>query len=135
MAAKLNRINPKQAFAMKDCAFIDIRSSMEFLFVGHPTRFVNIAWIDEPKWEINQNFAQEVENLVQKKFKDNVKKTPIILICRSGVRSIDAGIVLLENGFTDVYSVDEGFEGDIDDNSQRGNLGGWRYHGLPWVQC
>jgi hypothetical protein len=31
--------------------------------------------------------------------------------------------------------VDEGFEGDLDDNHQRGNTGGWRFHGLPWEQC
>jgi len=27
---------------------IDVRSSMEFLFVGHPTGAIHIPWIDEP---------------------------------------------------------------------------------------
>ncbi|WP_419641644.1 rhodanese-like domain-containing protein, partial [Thiolapillus sp.] len=27
---------------------IDVRSSMEFLFVGHPVGAVHIPWIDEP---------------------------------------------------------------------------------------
>jgi hypothetical protein len=33
-----------------------------------------------------------------------------------------------------VFNVLEGFEGDLDDNYQRGRLNGWRTHGLPWVQ-
>ena len=28
----------------------------------------------------------------------------------------------------------EGFEGDKDDQGHRGQVGGWRFHGLPWVQ-
>jgi sulfur dioxygenase len=27
-----------------------------------------------------------------------------------------------------------GFEGDLDEQGHRGNRGGWRHAGLPWVQ-
>jgi rhodanese-related sulfurtransferase len=64
-----------------------------------------------------------------------VSGAPVILICRSGKRSIDAGSALLEAGFSQVYQVDEGFEGELDDHHQRGSVGGWRFHGLPWEQC
>jgi rhodanese-related sulfurtransferase len=58
----------------------------------------------------------------------------VVLICRSGNRSVDAGLALESAGFTKVYNVLEGFEGDLDDHHQRGNIGGWRKHGLPWEQ-
>jgi hypothetical protein len=31
--------------------------------------------------------------------------------------------------------VDEGFEGDRDEDHHRSTLGGWRFHDLPWEQC
>ena len=62
------------------------------------------------------------------------KDRAIILICRSGKRSVDAGLELEKHGFTDVSNVLEGFEGELDRDHHRGNLGGWRKHGLPWRQ-
>ena len=60
---------------------------------------------------------------------------PIVLICRSGKRSMEAGRVLLEAGFKRVFSINEGFEGELDDHHHRSTVGGWRFHGLPWEQC
>lgn len=114
---------------------IDVRSSMEFLFVGHPVGAVHIAWIDDPDWEVNTDFANEVESLVKKKSPDFYINSPIILICRSGVRTKEAGNVLIEAGFKNVMFVDEGFEGERNKNDQRSTVGGWRYHGMPWKQC
>jgi rhodanese-related sulfurtransferase len=45
-----------------------------------------------------------------------------------------AARALAAAGFTRLYNVAEGFEGDRDADSHRGALGGWRYHGLPWEQ-
>ena len=58
---------------------------------------------------------------------------PLLLICRSGVRSIAAARRATELGLT-AYNVTEGFEGDPDQHAQRGHLGGWRHAGLPWRQ-
>ena len=42
---------------------------------------------------------------------------------------------VLENaGFSDVYNVLHGFEGDLDENFHRGHKSGWRFDGLPWAQ-
>ncbi len=60
---------------------------------------------------------------------------PIVLICRSGKRSLEAGRFLLEDGLNEVYHISEGFEGDLDEQHHRSTLGGWRYAGLPWEQC
>ena len=118
---------------------IDIRSSMEFLFVGHPKGAVHIAWIDEPDWTVNPDFVTDVRKLMLGGVIGDPREgycgAPIILICRSGKRSKEAGAALLAAGFKAVYHVQDGFEGDLDENHHRSTLGGWRFHGLPWAQC
>ena len=116
---------------------IDIRSSMEYLFVGHPVGAIHVPWIDEPDWTVNKNFVTDIRKLVlggaiQDSESDSVH---LILICRSGKRSREAAQVLLEAGFDNIYHIDEGFEGELSDDHQRSTLGGWRFHGLPWEQC
>jgi len=109
---------------------IDVRSSMEFLFVGHPKKALNIAWIDEPDWIINPDFTAEITQAC-----GGDKSRAVILICRSGVRSLEAGNYLLTQGFKQVYNVLDGFEGDLDNHHQRSTVNGWRFHQLPWEQC
>jgi rhodanese-related sulfurtransferase len=58
----------------------------------------------------------------------------VILICRSGKRTLDAGRALEAAGFTDVVNVVHGFEGDLDEAFRRSTLNGWRFDGLPWEQ-
>lgn len=134
-------LTPKAAYAfLQDnphSVLIDIRSSMEYLFVGHPIGSVHIPWIDEPDWQVNPEFAVQVQRLVESRFKsaDAHQEVAILLICRSGKRSREAGDLLLNQGFHKVMHIDEGFEGERDDNHHRGTLGGWRFHGLPWEQC
>jgi len=116
---------------------IDVRSNMEFLFIGHPKGAINIPWIDEPDWKINPHFAIEVRKVILGGIAchDDAGCAPIVLICRSGKRSLDAGEVLLNEGFSNVYNVVDGFEGELDEDHHRRTLGGWRFHGLPWEQC
>ena len=116
---------------------VDIRSTMEYLFVGHPTGSIHVAWIDEPDWTVNPHFVTDVRKVMLggATSHDSIGAAPVVLICRSGKRSIDAGKALLEAGFSNIYYVDEGFEGDLDESRHRGTLGGWRFRGLPWEQC
>jgi rhodanese-related sulfurtransferase len=58
----------------------------------------------------------------------------VVLLCRSGKRSAAAAEAAAKAGFTQVYNVLEGFEGDLDSQNQRGDVGGWRYWNLPWQQ-
>ncbi|CAK0755449.1 Rhodanese domain protein [Gammaproteobacteria bacterium] len=137
----INSLTPRQSFEFLQqnplSILIDCRSSMEFLFVGHPVGAVHVAWIDEPTWDINPNFVAEVRKVIQGRTSSNhqVEDNPLLLICRSGKRSLDAGKALLQAGFHALYNITEGFEGDLDDKHQRGNANGWRFHGLPWEQC
>lgn len=114
---------------------IDVRSSMEFLFVGHPKGAISIPWIDEPDWDINPNFVHQVQMALKKTDESNASDKSVLLICRSGVRSLEAGNALCQAGFTLVYNILDGFEGPRDAENHRSTLGGWRYHGLPWEQC
>ena len=137
---QLSHLSPREAYdilqSIPSALLIDIRSNMEFLFVGHPTDALHVPWIDEPDWEVNPDFVKEVRQLMLGGVCDQGESTPpIILICRSGKRSVDAGNVLLEAGFHNVCHVDEGFEGDRDNDHHRSSVGGWRFRGLPWQQC
>ncbi len=114
---------------------IDVRSSMEYLFVGHPQGAVHVPWIDEPDWVINEHFVTDIRKLALGGLHESIDDVPIILICRSGNRSAEAGVKLLEAGINNVYNIDEGFEGKLDKNHHRSTVGGWRYHDLPWEQC
>lgn len=118
-------------------AFIDVRSDMEYLFIGHPSGSVNIPWIEEPNWEVNPHFVRDVRKLILGGVIDSPEhhSVPVLLICRSGNRSDEAGKLLVENGFSRVYNIVQGFEGELDDNHQRGTIAGWRFDNLPWEQC
>lgn len=134
-------IKPKQAWQLlKDdprAVLVDIRSTMEFLFVGHASSALHVAWIDEPEWTVNPHFVTDVRKVMLggATAHGDIGGAPVVLICRSGKRSMDAGTALLQAGFSSVYKVDEGFEGELDDHHHRGSVGGWRFHGLPWEQC
>jgi rhodanese-related sulfurtransferase len=117
---------------------IDVRSHMEFLFIGHPVGAINIPWIDEPDWVLNPSFVREVRQLVLGGLSHEQgggNETPIILICRSGKRSLEAGHVLMGEGFHRVYNIAGGFEGELDEQHHRSTINGWRHAGLPWAQC
>ena len=62
------------------------------------------------------------------------KERPLLLICRSGKRTLEAGKALEAAGFQEVAHVLHGFEGDLNDDFKRSSLNGWRYDHLPWEQ-
>ena len=116
---------------------IDIRSTMEYLFVGHPKGAIHVAWIDEPDWTVNPHFVTDVRKVMLGGATAHgaIDGAPIVLVCRSGKRSLDASRALLAAGFSEVCFVDEGFEGELDEHHHRNTRGGWRFHDLPWEQC
>jgi len=99
------------------------------MYVGHPVGAEHVAWQEAPDWEIDTEFADKVKRLVSGDL-----ARPVLVICRSGHRSLYAGEALEAAGFTWVINVLEGFEGPLDDDYHRGTRGGWRYRGLPWQQ-
>lgn len=106
---------------------IDVRTTAEWNWVGVPdiagVRF--IEWVSWPGGAANPSFVEHAsEGLDQ--------ATPILMLCRSGGRSAAAATALTEAGFTAVFNIEDGFEGDLDAGGHR--IGGWRGAGLPWRQ-
>ncbi len=136
---QLNHISPAEGFDILQrdsrALFIDIRSNMEFLFVGHPRGAIHLPWIDEPDWTVNKDFVREIRQLLLGGVSQDHGSPPIILICRSGKRSKEAGETLVKAGIKNVCHISEGFEGDLDEQHHRSAIGGWRFRGLPWEQC
>ena len=128
----MQHLTPKEAFEFlkqtADAVFVDCRSEMEYLFVGHPKGAILVPWNDGSNWDINPDFVAHVK-------KATSIDSPVILICRSGNRSLDAGRALEESGFSKVYNVLHGFEGELDADHHRGATTGWRFEDLPWEQC
>ncbi|MFT3803111.1 MAG: rhodanese-like domain-containing protein [Burkholderiaceae bacterium] len=110
-----------------EAVIVDVRSAEERKFVGHVPGTLHVAWASGTSLTRNPRFVRELE---AKTGKDQ----PVLLLCRSGKRSLQAAEAAAKAGFTRVFNVLEGFEGELDDNHQRGHHDGWRWHGLPWVQ-
>ena len=138
----IKEITPPEAWEIlqsnQNATLFDVRTIMEFDYVGHPVGAVNIPWQESPNWVIDENFPEKVEQTLQAKYRTeidkDIKSLPLLTICRSGKRSQAAAEALKNNGFRDLYNVDEGFEGDRDGKSHRSKINGWRYHNLPWEQ-
>ena len=112
-----------------DTLFVDVRMEIESMYVGRPPRVHNIPWYEYPDMTPDpQKFATAVER------EAGHKERPLLLICRSGVRTLHAGQALEAAGFTDVAHVVHGFEGDLDTYFRRSVLNGWRHDNLPWEQ-
>ncbi len=105
---------------------VDIRSRAEREWVGFVPEALGIEWKVWPGMAMNPNFDSELKAIVP-------EGALVMLLCRSGVRSIAAAKQAQSLGYT-AYNILEGFEGDPDGEEHRGQKGGWRYRGLPWRQ-
>lgn len=114
-------------FEQGAAVLVDVRSGEERKFVGHVPGSVHVAWATGTALTRNPRFARELEAKVR-------KDAVVLLLCRSGKRSALAAEVAAKAGFTSVFNVLEGFEGEIDAQQHRGVADGWRFRGLPWVQ-
>ncbi|KGH00758.1 sulfurtransferase [Comamonas thiooxydans] len=109
-----------------EAVLVDVRTDAEREWVGKVPGAVAVAWKQWPGMAANQNFDAELRAAVPEGRK-------VVLLCRSGVRSVAAAQRAAGLGI-EAYNILEGFEGDVDANGQRGQLGGWRKRGLPWHQ-
>lgn len=144
-------LTPAQAYdtmrnAGDKTTFLDVRTRAEVNFLGTPTVVdANVPYMKLNEWyawnekknnfkmEVNSDFADDVASKVAQKGLS--KNDPIILICRSGSRSSKAADLLTKLGYTKVYSVFEGFEGDKAKNGDKKGqrvVNGWKNSDLPW---
>ena len=129
----MKNLQPQEAFAWlqdhPDALFVDVRMEIESLYVGRPPGVVNVPWYEYPDLQPDPlKFADAVAR------EATGKNQPVLLICRSGKRTQDAGKALAAAGFSDVQHVVHGFEGELDARFRRSSVSGWRFEGLPWEQ-
>ena len=105
---------------------VDVRTAAECAWVGFVPGVPNLEWKSWPSMQNNTQFLAQLQEGIPAGSK-------VLFLCRSGVRSIAAAQVAQTVGYQ-AYNVLEGFEGDLDANGHRSQVGGWKYHGLPWQQ-
>ena len=111
---------------------VDVRTEREWQEIGVPetppeTEPPAFVWWTDPAGRPNPAFVQ---SLVERGLEPGDGR-PVVLLCRSGVRSVHAARALTAAGLGPAYNVVEGFEGGIDASGRRGGSG-WRAAGLPW---
>jgi sulfur dioxygenase len=122
-------VSPQLAWAWVQAGqavLVDVRTDAERTWVGFVPEAQALAWKQWPGMAVNPDFDAGVQAL-------GAGGQKLVLLCRSGVRSIAAAQRATELGLQ-AYNILEGFEGDPDAEAHRGVLGGWRFHGLPWRQ-
>ncbi len=118
-----------------EAVLVDVRTAMEYHYVGHPVEAVHVPWQEFPEWREDLEFPARVRAALEGR--DGavpLEQRPVLMLCRSGTRSRNAGLALLRAGFQDVSNISEGFEGQLDERRHRNTLNGWRFHNLPWEQ-
>ena len=129
----MKNLKPLEAHAWlqshPDALFIDVRMEIESLYVGRPPGVVN-----EPRYEYPSLQPDAAAFAIAVANETTGKDQPVLLLCRSGQRTLAAGIALENAGFTNVQHVVHGFEGGLDAYFKRSTVSGWRFDGLPWEQ-
>lgn len=105
---------------------VDVRTDAEREWVGFVPGALGLAWKQWPGMALNPHFDEGVRQAA-------ASGLALLMLCRSGVRSIAAAQRATELGAR-AYNVLEGFEGNPNADGHRGQLGGWRMRGLPWKQ-
>ena len=129
-------ITSKQAWSLlkddPDTVLLDVRSMVEWAYVGIP----DLALVDKDvitiEWskmtgQPNAAFGKQLEAAVPKDKK-------LMVICRAGVRSHAACQAAEQLGYAEVFNIEDGFDGALDDHGHRKSISGWCASGLPWSQ-
>ncbi len=122
-------ISPQHAWAWVEAGeavLVDVRTDAEREWVGQVPGAQPLAWKQWPGMAINPEFDAGIQAL-------GAGGRKLVLLCRSGVRSIAAAQRATELGLN-AYNILEGFEGNPDAQAHRGHTGGWKFRGLPWRQ-
>ncbi len=131
---------------MDKTLFVDIRTPSELNYLGAATVMdvhIPAVFMDTTGWndkkhrynrKKNDNFVSDMDAALKKK--GLTKSDTVILMCRSGKRSATAANTLADNGYTKVYTVVDGYEGDkVKEGENKGKRmkNGWKNSGLPWT--
>ena len=108
-----------------DSVILDVRTEEEWNMVGKPdgealnVKTLFISLLIGSDRQRNENFTKDFNK------KKISKKNNILIICRSGVRSMAAAELLQQQGYKNLINISDGFEG----NPATGE--GWKKSNLP----
>ena len=108
-----------------DSVILDVRTEEEWNMVGKPdgealnVKTLFISLLIGSDRQRNENFTKDFNK------KKISKKNNILIICRSGVRSMAAAELLQQQGYKNLINISDGFEG----NPVTGE--GWKKSNLP----
>ena len=117
-----------------EAVLLDVRTRAEWNFVGVPElsslgkQPALVEWQRFPDGIVDADFVAKAAAA------GIAPETEVLILCRSGGRSVAAAKALTAAGYGQAFNVLEGFEGDRDGKGHRNSIGGWRHAGLPWVQ-
>ncbi|WP_047541722.1 rhodanese-like domain-containing protein [Methylotenera versatilis] len=121
-------LTPQEAFVLLQqgsALLVDVRSQAELDLVGRVPDAMHIEWAFYPGMVANAAFGQQL----QAQIKPN---QTIIFMCRTGGRSHNAAVLAQQLGYSHVFNMAEGFEGEANAQKQRTLINGWKQAGLPW---
>lgn len=122
---------PAEAFELlketPNAKLVDVRCKAELDWVGRIPGAIEVELKSYPGMQPNPNF---IDQIAEKVGPDDL----IMFLCRSGGRSDYAATIATQADFPNCFNILEGFEGDKDETGHRGQKGGWKAAGLPWVQ-
>jgi rhodanese-related sulfurtransferase len=123
-------LTPREAFDLlqqdPSAVIVDVRSRAELDLVGRVPVAAHIEWAFYPGMLPNNAFAEQLQSAID-------KDLTVVFMCRTGGRSHNAAIVAQQLGYSKVYNMLEGFEGDANSLHQRTQVNGWKHAGLPWT--
>jgi rhodanese-related sulfurtransferase len=120
---------------------LDVRTTEEYIYIGHAPMAWNVPlmsqtyeWDDDKqyfKMQPNADFISQVSELAK-------PSDTILVMCRSGGRSAMAVNMLAKAGFTTVFNITDGMEGDAVKDPESVYQGqrlknGWKNSGIPWT--
>lgn len=122
-------LTPREAFELLEhdpaAVIVDVRSRAELELVGRIPVATHIEWAFYPGMIPNNAFAEQLQAVVD-------KNLTLVFMCRTGGRSHNAALVAEQLGYSKVYNMLEGFEGEANSLNQRTQMNGWKHAGLPW---
>lgn len=122
-------VTPAEAwrlFSAGVAPIVDVRTSPELQYVGRIPGAAHVEWHGKDPARV-QAFLGRLLQIVD-------ARRPVLLLCRSAIRSHHAASAAAAAGLSQVFNILEGFEGQRNHARQRGQIDGWRSHGLPWEQ-
>ena len=123
----------------KTSILVDVRTNEELNFVGFPDLSsidknpIFIHWRILPDMSINENFEPDLIDKIKEITDQKESEIDLFFLCRSGARSMEAALFMSDLGYN-CFNIEKGFEGDLDANSKRSNINGWKFSNNPWRQ-